>query len=303
MHEFATTIRSSPSNDVATSVREALDLGFSRLGLAHPLYSRDWEKVRGFVSAESVISVELFLPYPRAVHTGAQCPFVLGSLDSEARRDALKYGGETLHFAERNAIPFVRTQPFAVEGISRAAWSAARRDPHRAERLALLEAERKVNSKRHLDSFKSVLARLLDLADRYEVRIALTPGGSLLEMPNYTEMNDCFREFEGAPLVLWPETLLTPQRDGAADIGAPEDWWEAFRERMPGVTLRDFSEDLTPTPLGTGKVDWDDLRPMLESASTWMVDPVHRTPESLEGEREFLVGLSQPPAKNEGIIP
>jgi len=293
-HEFAATIRSSPSTDVTTAVREALDLGFGRLGLAHPFDSLHWERIREFVSRDRVVSVELFLPYPGALRPGVPCPFALGSLHTEVKRDALKYGNETVRFADRNDIPFVRIQPFAVEGVSRAKWLAACRDPHRAERLERLEAQRKVNAERHLDSFKSVLARLLDLADRYEVRVALTPGGSLPEMPSYAETSACIEEFAGAPLVVWPDTLLASREGEAAGVEAPESWWDAFQERMPGVTLRDLSPDLEPAPLGTGRVDWDSMRPMLEAASTWMVDPVQMTPAAFEEDRQFLVGLSQP---------
>jgi sugar phosphate isomerase/epimerase len=302
MHDFAATVRSSPTTDLASTVRGALDVGFGKLGLAHPLYAPHWESIREFISTDSVASVELFLPYPRALRPGAPCPFVLGSLHPEMRRDAVRHGSETVRFADRVGIPFVRIQPFGVEGVSRSMWLAACHDPHKEERLAALEARRKLNAERQLDSFKSVLARLLDLADRYEVRLALTPGGAPSEMPNYAEMSACIQEFEGAPLVLWPDTLLAATGSEGTGTGGPDGWWDAFQGRMPGVTLRDLTPGLEPAPLGTGRLDWDTMLPMLEAAATWMVDPVRVTPAALEEERQFLLRLSQPPREESGGV-
>jgi hypothetical protein len=192
MPVLACSLRAPPGCRAGARARAILDAGFEGMGLEPPLALADWKAVRETVPAGCLRSLRLFLPFPRGLRPGEACPFRLGALHPEEKRDAEKHGGETVVFAERHAIPWVLLPAAAREGAPGAA----------------------------LASFLSTLARLLNAADRYAVQLALTPASGAHELPDAGEIEACFREFAGAPLALWPTAVAAeqPAPPGAARL-------------------------------------------------------------------------------------
>jgi hypothetical protein len=201
--------------------------------------------------------VRLFLPYPRGLRPGEECPFRLGSLHPEEKRDALKYGSETVTFAERHSIPFVLLPPAARGGDSRAAFS----------------------------SFLSTLSRLLELAARYAVRLAIEPAIEAARLPSGKEVETCLEEFEGAPLDLWPRAE-----------GEEKPAWERLAGRLAGVTV--------PLPAcieaaAFEAAGWKPFRPLLDASPIWLLDfPPGTAPDRLRAGRELLEALARGPEKD-----
>ncbi|MBI4603412.1 MAG: hypothetical protein HY721_15780 [Planctomycetes bacterium] len=249
MPSHAVLLRGVRPPEVAARARRVLDLGFDGVGLEDPLHHRSWEALREALPRRALLSVRLFLPYPRALREDQPCPFAMGSLDAGERRDAIQQGTETILFADRHRIPLVRVDPILLE--------------------ATAPPEAALERRRRLDAYRLVLARLLDAADRYQRTLAVTPGGAAGEAPSPAELAVFFREFAGAPLEAWPDTL----RLRAHEAGGRADPWVLLEGKAAAVTLRDSSGDLEPAALGAGLMDWESLRPRLESCPLWMADP------------------------------
>jgi hypothetical protein len=299
MPRHAAILRTSAEVDAASSIRTILDLGFDGLGLEHPLTAHEWNAMRDVLPRERVVSVELFLPYPRSMRCADARPFSPASLHPEERRDAVQQGIETIIFAERQAIPFVRIEPVRLDGDLREALVEIRRSGTLVpERIARLESTRKVEAARRLDSLRSLLSKLLDAADRYGVRIALTPGGFIDELPGVGESAELLRELRGAPLCLCPDTL---RAEAAKESATSGETLEALRDAIAGATIRDFTGEREPVSPGGGSMNLEAARAWCESASVWIVDPVSRDDAgALEEGRKLLQSLGgtpEPPPK------
>ncbi len=303
MTKLAATIEGSPDADVTCRAVKALDLGFHGLGLEPPLHASQWEKLRETLPRESVLCVQVFLPYPGGVRPGDPSPFVLGSLHPEERCDALKFGEETILFAARNSIPVVRIPPIVLEGLAGSGPGRAPRGmPHESPRMAQAAARRQLEAVPRLDSLRSLLYRLLEAADRHGISIALTPGGFMDELPGFEEASALFREFEGAPLRAWPDTLRAAAALEARP-GVPP--WDSCGGKMAGLTVRDFDSRGEPLPLGGGCLDRDALKPLLEGAPIWLAGPGPvESGDGLEESLRFLRTLESRPEneKRTGIL-
>lgn len=284
---LATTVRGSPTDDVQARSRHALDVGFQTLGLLQPLYASDWELLEKSLPRESILALELFLPYPRGLHPGEPCPFRLGSAAAEDIRDAVKYGTETLRIAERHGIQWVVVSPTSMDKELRRRRVASVGEQRAPGLLEDLRASRQAWSASALDALKRGLSSLLEAADRHGVRLAMTPGGWLDEMPDEPEVLLCLEEFRGAPLELWPDTF---RHLVSLQLGAFPSRGRGIPDDPPsGVLLRDHDGDWNAVLPGVGVAPWRDWLSGLLRAPVWLVDPpVQTPPEALAACREFL---------------
>src|SRR5262245_7151907 len=157
-------LRGGPGAELVARAKAVLDAGLDGLALEGPLHWRQWEALRDEVPRQALLAIQLFLPYPPGVREGQPCPFQLGSLGAEDRRDALRYGTETILLAADRGIPIVRIEPFP-EG-----------DARPAERPRLRACR--------LDSLRMTLEKLVDVADRHGRTIALTTAASPRAIPD-----------------------------------------------------------------------------------------------------------------------
>ena len=298
MAKFACCLRASPSESPARWAKRILDAGFEGIGLGHPFHASHWEEVRPLLPRERIDSVELFLPYPPGHPLGEPCPFHLDSSHPEEKADAVKYGTETILFADESSIPFIVIPPLNLEGdlggALRAEVDELPRNKRFGERVSRIQARRAPDAKHALDSFRSVLSKLLDTADRYSVRLAIVPGGFIDQAPSLAETRVLLKEFSGGPLCVWLDTL---SYFVASDLG-PIDaaLFDELKRRFVGAALRDFSPKKEPVLLGTGRADWESLRPLLEAMPLWLADPPETTAEgALEQSLELFEKLTRGP--------
>ena len=296
---IASTLRSAPSRRASDAARVRLDAGFEALVLAAPLYRQDWDTLRSMLPRESILAVELFLPLARGVGPGRlprgnTSPFSLGSLHREAKRDAEKHGPTTLSFAHHQGARYVLLPPIALEGdelrLGATEGPSASGGPG---------SVRPPEAQAHLDSYLSTLDRLLAVADRYEVTLAITPAGSKKQMPDADDTELCLSEFRGAPLCVWPDTA--EQARAAALDGEVAPPWRRFAP-VPGATLRDVNQDGGSSLPGDSlprdrSVDWPELIRELEDVPRWLVDPpAGAGADEMARALEFLRGHLEPEA-------
>jgi hypothetical protein len=292
MPRYACRLRGSPAESATVRARQILDAGFELLGLGHPFHALHWEEVRPLLPREAIACVDLFLPYPSAHPPGDPCPFHLDPAHPEKKRDAVKYGIETILFADQNAVPYVLVPPFRLEGTLRKDLDELPRNRRFQECLLKLQALRQPEARPRLDSFRSILSKLLDAADRYGVKLAIVPGGFIDEAPDLLETQACLREFTGGPLCVWIDTL---SRSAAHDLGPSDHVLDALKEGLAGATLRDYSSRKEPVLLGEGEADWQGLRKLLLPIPHWLADPPELSAASVHASLEFLEKLAREP--------
>lgn len=296
MATFLAAIRSSPAASATLLARKALDLGYHGVSLGHPFHARDWEELSPAIPLESISSVELFLPYPRQLRAGEPCPFRLGSSRAEDRQEAVLQGTRTIQFAEAGQIPTVIVPTLKLEGDLRRDFLKILPRPDFAQRAPLLWARRKAGVSRPLDSYKSVVYRLLEAADRYGTRLALSCGGWIDEAPGILEAAACLEEFAGSPCCVWLDSVVEGVAGGTLYPAESTELLDALKEHVAGATLRDAAEDRSPAVLGTGCLEWEKASPILAACEAWMADPPPDSPgEALGPSLEFLARLASGP--------
>ena len=330
MPPIVTTLRSppTPGGDIQDAAGAALEAGFDGLVLEQPLHEADAAQLLGYLPRGAVRAVALFAPLPKAVRRGQRSPFDAAALGRSDRRDAERQALATLEFADRLGGAAVRVPRVELDlPRVREEWDRSRSRRAIDERaLARWRSDRSHEAEARLDALLRLLDALLSHAERYGIRIVLTPTASLLEIPDRAAVARCLAEFGGAPLDVWPDTahralelalapaassdtsamhdalespLDTAGRDQTSRPRVPEAAWREFGPQLAGVTLRDVATDgdevRTELP-GRGLLDWPALVAELAVAPLWEIDPRGASTVEAPPVLEWLRGLLTPPA-------
>ena len=284
MRTFAVTLRGQAPTGLDRLASLALDAGFSRLVLGAPLHDFHWEKLEGLLPREGIAAIEAFLPYPPGVRAGSASPFEIAPVHAESRADSVKQGRETILFADRRSVELVIFPPARLEDVTRSDFLETGRDRPPSRRLALLGERRRQEARPRFDALLSVLSKLLPVADRYNVRLALVPSGFPDEVPDVDEAAAALREFAGAPLRIW---LDARRLAGGLELDPSAlARWERLAAASDGATLGEDAVDLP--------------RSVLEPPPLWAIDPPRQGfEEALSGGRAFLEKLDRGP----GTVP
>jgi len=278
---------SPPRADALRRILEEVSVVAIHEGVLH----WDFEELKKFLPSRGVAALSLFSPLPRSVRPGDPQPFRMGSLHPEERRDALEQGMRALRAADSLEVPFVvvppapldepspeKVEPLLQSGGSERLWEA-------------LRTSCSARAARHLDSYLSTLARLLDQAARYARRLGIVIGGLPSELPDLAEAQKCLLEFEGAPLDLWVDLLRDARYRLSGGAGA-ERLRGDLRPQVAGLTVQDGDREAAHLPLGSGEVElerWEELRgagALVETA------PAERSSQG--GPAEPAAGLKEP---------
>ncbi len=303
MRSFAASVRATSSSSTLAQASRLLEAGFERLVLEDPLYRVSWEALRAWLPHECVAAIRLYLPYPKTIRLGATSPFRLGATHPAAKSDALKQAERTLQVADDYSIP-------------RVLLPVARVDRSTAERFRRGEPRDRSRDedplfRKTFDSYRSTVYRLLELADRYTVTLCMTPTCREDEIPGGEELESCLREFAGAPLGIWLDTVRLPlgldileldndekETEGAHDYQkkAGKVTRPSRRPPIEGASVHDYRGDTTGLCPRTGELDWERLERPLRNCPLWSLDLREGCPPSeiVEG-REFILGLEGGP--------
>jgi hypothetical protein len=288
-----------------SAVRKLLDLRFSSIAVDEEVRGKELEEAQRLVPRRSLAALHLFAPLPDRLEPGAPPPFVLGALHPEKRRDALEQALLSLQAADDLEIPVVILPPAPMEEPSAAQALELLGRRAAAPLWEGLRRKRQDYAGRQLDSYLSTLSRLLDRAERYSLRLALTVGGLPSELPDLGEACRCLSEFQGGPLALWLDTVRGARyrETGGADGGL---LLGDLAGKVAGVTVHDGNRRQGHLPLAGGEVDlgrWEELRRAAAQA-VWAVDlTAEASEEELVATRDSLARfLAGPAAAPSGSI-
>lgn len=322
MPTIACSLRLPAPVDVEDRIRELLDLDADGLVVEGPFYEFQLAKVFGMLGGDRVHAVRLFLPYPSTVSHGASCPWALGSVHSELKRDALAQGRRTIDFAADHEIPRVLV-PAARIPLASGDSLVLPEGASERERGAVLKRRAEAVGP-SLSSYLGTLSKLLEHADDRGVRLALALAGGPGRLPSPGELTACTDEFRGAPLDFWPDahavrvsqqvwlsaTSATPHRDPTQGhdepTRGPDDSTEEDEESQDPTVAEAVS--ILPPAVGVSVRSADDLdtavfpvgKGLLESAAVWVWDAAENASaelceRGLEQLRSFALGPQSEP--------
>lgn len=286
-------IRSEPMTCVVERARAALDAGCAQLVLGQSFYLPEWTELLGLVPSRAVLGVELFVPLPRQLHPPTACPFRLGGSSVEEKRDAIKYGTETLQQASRHEIQFAQLPlvDLEIEGVP----------PRRLtdEEYERFSRRRTTAAEVRMDSYLSTLDSLLTQADDHDVTLVITPGAILNDFPNHVEAAHILHEFAGAPLAVWPD-IVGETRAANRQL---ESSWDLYGEAIGGIVLSEVAPSGFRCLPGTGELDWDAWKSPLAESPHWIIDvPPCSSVEEIAAAREFLIGVCEESEPDDGLF-
>ncbi len=266
MRTLVAALRAADPRQCEEKVSAILDVGFDGVIVEEPLHLPTWEALRRCVPRDRTLAIRLFTPYPRALRVGRRPDVVLGNPGGDERRQALRRGLATLEAAEGLGIPrvLVPTVDLDLSGAPRGFMPVTSPPDDDPQTRGARDAEVSVR----MSAYLSTLSRLLDHADRYAVRLCLTPSSRPTEMPSFPETRAVLEELAGAPLGVWLDTARWPAEQlDVPTIGVRgDDGGRGDDDRgddADGVSIHDargMHEHLEP---GTGDIDW----PLLASST------------------------------------
>ncbi|HJZ84979.1 MAG TPA: hypothetical protein VKN99_07385 [Polyangia bacterium] len=123
---------------------------------------------------------------------------------------------------------------------------------------AQISTERAAQAQRHLDAARFALERVVAVAERAGVRVALGPRPHPWALPSLDEAAALLADFRGAPLGYWHDTAAV-HCEQALGLGEPARWLERLGPAGLGVRAADACGLLAPLAPGLGEVDFTPL--------------------------------------------
>jgi sugar phosphate isomerase/epimerase len=251
-------------------------------------------------SGRRVVSVHNFFPLPPFVPRlrASGDLFLLSDLDREERQCAVRWTTHSIECANDLEAGAVVLHCGKVE--MDAQYSVARRyfdqGAIRSEEaqafLASKMAERELKKRRHLDALLASLDRLLAVAEKHQVRLALENRAHYHELPGPGEFDEIFAEFDGAPLGYWHDVGHAHLHQ-VLTLAEPHALLNQHAERLIGIHLHDARGLDDHLPPGQGEVDFHVIRSFLKDDTLRVVELKPGTkPEQLREGVEHLARMA-----------
>lgn len=262
---IAATTRMGPLTSAASSIKNSacqlLNIGFEKLVLHADFTTAHWEALHRYLPPRSIAGTYLFAPLKQSRSRGVLPAPGLGSLNSDERRESIKRARQTVEFCDRNDIPFLIIPPISLENPTHKDTKKWLQKPS-ATGLEQLKERRSTapTTIKQLDCYLSTLSQILDIADRYERRVTLVPGGFPHEQPDLHEIELCLEEFSGAPLGILADLVRVHRY---LHFQGPEmtRWKDVISGNLSGILVHDGTVSQQGLPLGKGEVDLENWRP------------------------------------------
>jgi hypothetical protein len=153
--------------------------------------------------------------------------------------------------------------------FARAEW-----DPEAGLGARLLAA-RVGSARKMLDGARFCLERLLELAARESMTLAVPPRRGVTAFPTTAELAALLEEFRGAPIAYLHDTAAT-YREELLDVGGTQEaWLEQFAARAHGALAGDACGMLAPLPPGTGELAFESIARLplaVVSVAPWVAE-------------------------------
>ena len=262
---IAATTRMGPLTAAESSIKDSacqlLNIGFEKLVLHADFTTAHWEALHRYLPPRSIAAAYLFAPHKRSKSHGVLPAPGLGSLNSDERRESIKRARQTVEFCDRNDIPFLIVPPISLEKPTYKDVKKWLLQPSAAGLVQLKERRSTAPTTiKQLDCYLSTLSQILDIADRYERRVTLVPGGFPHEQPGLHEIELCLEEFSGAPVGILADMVRVHRY---LRFQGPEmtRWKDIISGNLTGILVHDGTDSQQGLPLGKGEVDLENWRP------------------------------------------
>jgi hypothetical protein len=303
MKTLAASVRAMSPPAAVQRAQRIFDAGFEKLVLDEPMYFSSWEALREMLPRESVAALRLFVPYPRSVLPGFPLPFRLAATDRDERLEARRHAEASLEAADGLRVPLVLLPVEEIEIPGPPPPPLGVQAPKELHDDA--EARRRLAARPGLDALFIQLARLLERALRYELKLCLTPSMRRQDLVRMPELDACLREFSGAPLAVWLDCAVLPadaleagprpEPAGSEGRAGPEQWGGV---PIAGASVHDVRGESRGFPPPSGELNWTRLEKLLVPLPLLALDlRPEAPPEELASGLEFLSGLGAEPRR------
>ncbi len=213
-----------------------------------------------------VVSIHNFFPVPGIIKSGQGSGdhFLLSHPDREERLNAIKWTRRTIEHANDLEAGVVVLHCGRVDidpGIDQihAYYQSDRITSEEALNFISKAKEHRDRHKpKYIDSLLSSLDRLLGVAERYHVTLALENRYHYHELPGPNDFPVIFNEFDGAPLGYWHDTGHAHVND-ILSMTEADALLSRNLDRLVGIHLHDAVGLTDHLPPGTGDIDFSKI--------------------------------------------
>ena len=218
-----------------------------------------------------VVSVHNFFPIPGVIKTGkgAGDLFLLSHSDREERLNAVKWTLRTIehaHELESSVVvlhcgrvemePFI--DQFGIDKLHEFYRSGQIESDEAQAFIAKMIDYRNRKKPRYVDGLLLSLDRLVRVAERYHVILALENRYHYHELPGTDDFLTIFNELDGAPLGYWHDTGHAHVNE-VLSMGEADTLLNMNMDRLIGIHLHDAIDLDDHLPPGTGDIDFSKI--------------------------------------------
>ena len=304
MLALSTSWQSGKSATVAKMFAAFKNLGIREIELSYRISEAMLRQLKGPLkrSGIQVVSVHNYFPIPsvRSNVKGSGDLFLLSSLDSVERRNAIHYTTKTIEYAADLGAGAVVLHCGVVEmnhemQVLYRYYNSNRLDSEEAQFFIRNKLKQRDGYKaRHLDSLLFCLDRLLPVAEKLGVLLGLENRYHYHELPGFTDFKAIFAAFKGAPVGYWHDTGHAHANE-ALGLIAPNALLQNNADQLIGVHLHDAIGLDDHIPPGSGEIDYQALKPYLKSDTIKVIElkPGIPATEVFEGIRFVRAKLTE----------
>jgi len=218
-----------------------------------------------------VVSVHNFFPIPGVVKTGRGEGdlFLLSHPDREERLNAVKWTLRTIehaHELESGVVVLhcgrVEMEPgidqFGIDQLHGFYRSGQIESDEAQAFIANMIEYRDRKKPKYIDALLFSLDRLVQVAERYHVILALENRYHYHELPGTVDFLTIFNELDGAPLGYWHDTGHAHVNE-VLSLGEADTLLNMNRDRLVGIHLHDAIGLDDHLPPGTGDIDFSKI--------------------------------------------
>ena len=238
-------------------------------------------------SGLTVVSLHNFFPAPthiKKLKPGGDM-FSLSHPDREQRQLAVNWTIRTIEHANDLEAPVVVLHCGFVD---MAADVNILQEYFKTDRMDTAEAGKFMKEKQielarkkplHLESLLFSLDRLVRVAERQDVGLALENRYHYHELPGPEDFGTLFSEFRGAPLGYWHDTGHAHAQE-LLGLVRPGELLNNYTDHLMGVHLHDANGLDDHLPPGTGDIDFDGLKSYLKPETLRVLELKPGTPDT-----------------------
>jgi sugar phosphate isomerase/epimerase len=243
-----------------------LDAGFGAVELDYRITESMYEEIRPVIKRHEieVTSIHNYFPRPEYIDRKMASGdlFMFSSLDQEEREEGVKLTQKTIQIANdlEAKVVVLHLGKVDFEDQMDKVFDLFEKNDIRSE-VAQKFLDKKLNERevlkqKHLDAVFRSLEKINKEAERQNILLGIENRYYYYEIPNFTEIQSIFKEFEGSHLGYWHDTGHAQVNDNLS-FSCHEDYLKAYSGNLIGMHLHDVvgrEDHLAP---GRGEVNFD----------------------------------------------